>query len=314
MPVQPADLEKYQAFVIERIKRLGCLEFDPETILWDYTSGPGLLEIIESGTINATQVACLNDSTEVRYAAKLYRDALIEVRTKNAKDPVANKFLTKVLELTQEDPAVPSHAPSRFFVACFSSQEDDISQWRAYADPSGENGYAIGFVARGLNNLPNGAVLRVNYNRELHKTIASEVADATLAFYQEGIENKRSDTEEQWANEFLAAWQEMIGRLAPIAKDDGFQAESEFRIVHELNVTEAHQIRFKQKATLLSRYLALSFPQWMQTRSPMLPIARVMIGPGRQQAVTRVSVNSLLQQMGYANIPISISVRPLQRA
>jgi DUF2971 family protein len=314
MPVLQPDREKYQAFVYDKVNRLGCLEFDPETILWHYTTGSGLLGIIESGTIHATHVACLNDSTEIRYASKLYRDALIELQEKNAEDADAHLFLNKVLEMTNEDPAIPIHAPSRFFVACFSPQEDDLSQWRAYSDPGGENGYAIGFLARGLFNAPYGTVLRVNYDKELHKIVAVETAEATLGFYREGIQNKRAETAGQWADEFLMVWQELINRLAPLAKDDCFQAEREFRIVHELHVTELHQIRFKQKATLLSRYLPLTFPLWMGTRSPMLPIAKVMIGPGRQQAITRVSVNSLLTQMGYTNIPVSVSVRPLQRA
>ncbi len=314
MPVLQPDREKYQTFIVDQIKRMGCLEFDPETILWHYTTGPGLLGIIESGTIHATQASCLNDSTEIRYASKLYRDALIELREKKAEDADAQQFLSKVLELTQEDPAAPIHGPSRFFVACFSPQEDDLSQWRAYSDSGGENGYAIGFVARGLNNLPNGAVLRVNYERALHKTVALETAEATLQFFREGIQNKRADTVDRWASEFLVEWQEWISRLAPIAKDDCFQTENEYRIVHELNVTELHQIRFKQKTTLLSRYLPLSFPLWMGTRSPMLPIVKVMVGPGRHQAITQISVKELLKQMGYGNATVSISARPLQLA
>jgi len=39
---------------------------DPELIVWHYTSGPGLISIIESGTLYSTQVSCLNDATEIR--------------------------------------------------------------------------------------------------------------------------------------------------------------------------------------------------------------------------------------------------------
>lgn len=47
-----------------------------------------------------------------------------------------------------DEPESPSHAPSMYFVTCFSEEEDDLSQWRAYC--GGENGYAIGFRAAGL--------------------------------------------------------------------------------------------------------------------------------------------------------------------
>jgi hypothetical protein len=314
MPVLPTDNEKYQAFVIDVVKRLGCVQYDPEAIVWHYTTGDGLLGIIESGSIHATQASCLNDSTEIRYASNLFHDALITLREGMAGEADAHQFLTKVVELSNENPETPIAAPSRFFVSCFSAQEDDLSQWRAYSDPGGENGYAIGFVARGLSDLPNGALLRVNYDKALHKVIARETAEATLQFFRDGMENKRADTVEQWTTEFLIAWQEQINRLAPIAKDDCFQTENEFRIVHELNVTELHQVRFKQKRTLLSRYLPLRFPLWNQVRSPMLPIAKVMVGPGRHQSITEISVNTLLTQMGYGNVPVTRSARPLQLA
>jgi hypothetical protein len=103
-------------------------------------------------------------------------------------------------------------------------------------------------------------------------------------------------------------------QVAPVVKDDCFQAESEYRIVHELRVTEKRMIRFKQKATLLDRHLPLKFPLWSGTRVPLLPIVKIMVGPGRQTAVTRVSVGTLLEQLGYKEIPVTISKRPLQRA
>jgi Protein of unknown function (DUF2971) len=312
MPVLPEDAQQYQNFITERIKALGCLEYDREAVLWHYTTTPGLLGIIESGTIHATQVACLSDSSEIRYAGKLYRDALTELQHKHSEEDDAKQFLSRVLEATAEIPDSPSHGPSRFFVACFSIEEDDLSQWRAYGEPGGENGYALGFRARGLAD-PYGALLRVNYDKIQHKTIAAEVAEATLRFYREGIEKKRADTAEVWAKEFLEEWINWINRLAPLVKDSCFKDEREFRLVHELNITEFHQIRFKQKETLLSRFLPIGFPAWLEIRAPFLPLVKVMVGPGRHQAITQISVHALLKQMGYGDFPVSLSQRPLQR-
>jgi hypothetical protein len=59
---------------------------------------------------------------------------------------------------------------------------------------------------------------------------------------------------------FLEEWETWVGRLAPVVKDDCFRGEDEVRLVHELNVSELHMIRFQQKATLLSRHLPLAFP------------------------------------------------------
>lgn len=59
---------------------------------------------------------------------------------------------------------------------------------------------------------------------------------------------------------------------------------------------------------MLCRYLALDFPCWVKRRSPLLPIAKVMIGPGNHPAFTRVSAKLLLDQMGYPPaLPVEIT-------
>jgi hypothetical protein len=313
MPATEQEKLKYQALIVDQVKALGCLDFDPEATLWHYTNGAGLIGILESGTIYATQVACLNDTTEVRYASRIYRDAVSQLNESKIGDLVAHKFLLKILEYTLEQPSLPSHGGSRFFVACFSSREDDLSQWRSYSPEGGENGYALGFKARGLYNPPFGALLRVNYNKDEHKRAATEIAEATLRFFLDGLKNDPSRTQDTWANEFLEEWDNWVNKLSPVVKDDCFRDEDEFRIVHELDFQEYHRIRFTQKATMLSRHLPLSFPTWMQTRYPIMPLVKVIVGPGRQQAITAVGVKVLLKQMGYGELPVTISQRPLQR-
>ncbi len=307
MPILPEDREKYKQFIINRLIDLDSVTYPPETTVWHYTTGAGLLGIIESGAIYATHVACLNDSTEIRYAVKLYYDALESVRQKSAGDPEAIKFLTRVLEINLDDPKLPRHGSSPYFVACFSNLEDDLPQWRAYSESGGENGYAIGFHARALYD-PIGGLLRVNYDTEKHKAMAARTAEAALQFFRDGLRDKRATTVEQWEEEFIREWSEVTSRLAPVVKDACFETENEFRLVHGLDASELPRIKFRQKDTLLSRHLPLSFQDF-----PRLPIAKVTIGPGRQQHVSRISVHALLTQKGYRNVPVEISQRPLQR-
>jgi hypothetical protein len=68
------------------------------------------------------------------------------------------------------------------------------------------------------------------------------------------------------------------------------------------------RVKFKQKSTLMSRHLPLSF-----AGSPMLPIAGVIIGPGRHQQITRVSVDTALRQKGYSTGLVSLSDIPFQQ-
>jgi hypothetical protein len=53
----PVDLDAYQKLFDAQVKRLGSFEFDKETLLWHYTDGPGLIGIMQSGTLYSTQVS-----------------------------------------------------------------------------------------------------------------------------------------------------------------------------------------------------------------------------------------------------------------
>jgi hypothetical protein len=310
MPVHNDDLALYRAFVDNQIENLQCLKFDPDRVVWHYTSGAGLLGVIESGTLWATQVSCLNDSTEVRYGSKLFRDALVKLRQNMPPDPEVEQMLDQTTSALLEDPSTPSHAPSMYFVTCFSEHEDDLSQWRAYC--GGENGYAVGFRARGLFGNPNSLVVRVNYDTEQHLAVAEQVAAATVKFFRDGIEKGRAPSPAEWMGEFLPVWTNFIGQLAPLVKDEAFRAENEYRIVHQLQANEMGRVRFTQKETLMSRHLPLTFPHPAAPRFPMLPIVGVKVGPSRHKEITRISVDTLLLQMGYGGGHVSSSSIPFQ--
>jgi len=75
-----------------------------------------------------------------------------------------------------------------------------------------------------------------------------------------------------------------------------FRGENEYRIVHELQVHEMGQLRFRQNAT----------------QSQLLPTMEVMVGPSRHKEISRVSVETFLRQKGYPAVPVTMSKIPLQ--
>jgi len=310
MPILPEDEKQYQDFIQAKVKELGSLDFNKETLLWHYTNGSGLLGILESGTMYSTQVSCLNDSSEIRYATLLFRNALTALMPKFSSDATVESFLQKYLRLLEEEPERPNHAPSPFFVTCFSQQEDDLNQWRSYC--GGENGYAIGFVASKLFGAWNSILVRVNYDRSLHEKLASEIAEATVAFLQDGLDKNRAESPQKWEEEFFAYWDPFITRLSPMVKDPGFSSENEYRVIHEFHVAELKDMKFMQKRTMLSRHVALSFPLGGEAWVPRLPIEKVLVGPCRHREITRISVDTLLRKMGYGSGKVSSSQRPFQ--
>jgi len=304
MPVTVEENEKYRVFVNKRAIEIGVFDFKPEDIVWHYTDGPGFLGIIQSSSLHATQVSSLNDSHETKYATDLFKTAIQKLIEEKAEDVTARTFLHKVLELIKEDPTTPTHGTSKFFGTCFSGEEDDPIQWDRYAK---SNGYAIGFLPRGLWREPNSQLYKVVYDRALQEKVVKEFAEATLTFYLEGLQGERLQDPEKWATEFFLAWDEWIYKLAPLAKDIKWKAEHEYRLVHELKYSEFNLVQFKQRQTMLSRYLALQTPAWVKRKTHFLPIARIIIGPGTNTAFTRISVLLLLEQMGSPTTPVDVS-------
>ena len=283
----------------------------PDTILWHYTNGQALLQIVDSMSIFSTQISCLNDATELRYASRLFQEALADLRNTIGADAAALKFLDGALSYFTENPEFPAQAVVPYFVTCFSDEKDDLSQWRAYA--GGENGYAIGFKARDLVGWKNCMLARINYDDKLHRELAQKVAAATVQFFLEGVREYAPPDTAKWSAEFFEAWERAITMVAPLVKDPAFVKERECRIVKGI-YNELDQLRFIQRKSLMSRHLPLQPPMHAESGTPRLPIAEVMVGPCRHPQISRTSVETLLVQKGYAAGLVSISKIPFQIA
>ena len=211
-----------------------------------------------------------------------------------------------ILEQIKEEPGNPTQGISKFYVACFSALADDLNQWSKYTKAS-PGRFAIGFHPNGLNREPNSTLYRVIYDRPQLEAAVKKVVYATIDFYMAGLTGERAENPEEWARLFYLAWDEWIYKLAPLAKDQQWDSEDELRIVHELKVADFPAVRFSQKKSSLARYLPLDFPCWVKERVSRLPIATVMVGPGENQGSSRASAILLLEQMGYPNVPVTIS-------
>ncbi len=295
MPVTEDEQASYGSFVISIAEEAGCFDLSGTDLLWHYTDGEGLLGILESGKLRATQVAALNDSQEVLYAREVYRKEIATLRNSTSLADEDKRFLEYVLELLKNDPLEPEHARSNFFVSCFSRKRDDLSQWDRYGNGYG---YAIGFIARFLDEIPNTTISRIIYDRSKQQAAARKLAEATLYFFKQGLTPDRTDRK-SWMEEFFWSWNSYIYRLAPVIKDDNWAAEDECRVVHMSNGLA--DVKFAQKRTMLARYTDVIFPM----TTPRLPIGSILIGPGNDPGLTKSNIEYVLNKMGY---PDSISI------
>jgi hypothetical protein len=97
---------------------------------------------------------------------------------------------------------------------------------------------------------------------------------------------------EQWANSFLATWEQRVIYFAPLLKDKAFEGEKEWRLIMSYGSQDWPLLRIQQRQSLISRHLILSF-------GSLVPLSSVMVGPCRHPDVSRVSVGSILEAKGY---------------
>lgn len=291
--VTQPEINRYWDFVASEIPKTGRRA--PQSgVLWHYTSGDGLIGIIQSGDLWTTQVSCVNDSTELRYSNSL----LLEIVLARRADPNITPAEAILYEHAIRGLSVDVAPTSGWFVGCFSEDGDDLSQWRAYG--GGEGGYAIGFDMAALNagaaqgQLFLGAVC---YDQAIHKQIARSVVDATERFYSEGLLARPGAKAEEWADAFLPVWANALGYIAPVIKHPAFAPEREWRLIRRLQDQDVPRLKFRQRQSMLARHL----PVALRATGALdrLPIVGVCVGPSRHKEISKVSVADLLRTKGY---------------
>jgi hypothetical protein len=281
---------------------------DLPDVLWHYTGGSSLISIIESCSLWMTQIACLNDYSEMRYAIDLLRRAFQDQR-RGTTPTLDEAYLYDRVETALAVDVAPR---SEWFLFCLSELRDDLSQWRAYG--GGEGGYSLGLRANHLvwGALPSGYVLApVNYDRAAHAALMHSVVTATRQFFLAGIASGTKGTRDQWADAFLPAWADALAWLIPVIKHDAFAAEKEWRIVHRLQDSEVGRMKYVQRRLMMSRHLPIEFPP-IGTGKALLPVAEIVVGPSRYMPISRVSVGDLLRTHGYTTRNVTESLIPFQ--
>lgn len=310
MAIPNEETMRYTDFAIQLAKDIGAIYVPPETVLWHYTNGNALISILDSMSIYSTQLSCLNDASELRYGSKLYRDALEAMRAEYSGDDMGSRLLDGALEYFKEDEGAPFQTAVPHFIAAFSEERDDLSQWRAYG--GGENGYAIAFRAGDIWGCVNSIVARVVYDQAIHRAAARKSVAGMIEFFLDGVRKYSPADPAEFGRQFFEAWDSAITTLAPMIKDPGFSKERECRIIKGFAIDDMPSLKFLQKNNLMSRHLPLQPPLKNGDIPYRLPIIEVMVGPCRNPHVSKVSVDTLLRQKGYPSGLVSVSKIPFQ--
>jgi hypothetical protein len=216
MPVTPA-VEAYLTNAERLLQTTDDCRTAPST-LYHYTGAPGLLGILQTHELWATNALYLNDAKEVHYGHDLGRQFINSFSPDSRIHKNLRRGLGYFVSMTNQ-------ANVNNYVVSFCAKPDLLSQWRAYGGNG--TGFAIGFDRSELAEMiaPSDtgnqifSLFPLVYGETLQNRLLHELASAMEAYCEE---SSRMDL--HW--EDLRPWLNLILKC----KHPLFREESEWRL------------------------------------------------------------------------------------
>jgi hypothetical protein len=249
-------------------------------LIYHYTTISGLIGIISSQELWASDCRLLNDGTELSYAKDI--------------------FLKEVEKLKLPPPGrgsgyiIPGSSLDYFqmYITCFCEDGDLLSQWRGY---STYQGYSLGFDTDLLNASVIDEIKSVHYGIEDPKEyFTGELDAANQPTAHPGIE--------EWHR---SGW--ILPRLATV-KHPSFIEEKEWRLLKQipsLGNEEDYEIYFRPSPLGPIGYIKIPF------QKPCL--REVIIGPGEYPTTREAAVHEFLVKNGFDEVIVRTSKIPFRR-
>lgn len=290
--------------------------------VWHYTTGQGLIGIVENSELWASSFAALNDLEELscggRLAVSVFDNVIGSRRyTPRQKQRVADSIDRAIGRLERRPPS---------FIASASMAKDSLSQWRGYGD--GGMGYAVGLDASfGLVPRVKDDSAFKNQGRVMFHD-GSDVMWARVVY--------QPDEQRELVGQALAHIAHVAGEEEAFAKygaeklgdylrgvllyckDYAFREEQEVRIV--LAPASAELWSFRAGRYGVTPFMRLVNPEikqehemgWLPTATSLdLPITEVMVGPGPNAVSALLGAQELLAAHGL-NVHVTASKAPFR--
>lgn len=265
----------------------------PETI-WHYTNWAGLDGMLRSRQLWASHVAYLDDTYELIQARKMLFSVL-SARIQNALlfswENDAKSILEQVSALN-------------VCVASFSTDGDDLSQWRGYASPP--PGFAIGFDFAKLRQAAIKNKCRL-VACEYDKRVQRERIGVIVNRFLDQVKKQPNDENHgKRVNSLKWKLMQEFAILAPELKNGRFSAEKEWRLITE-SIEKPSHIDFHQSKSLVVPHF--NFPILVGKDSAL---TAVRIGPNAHMALMERSIKTLLASREFTHASVFRSKVPFR--
>ena len=283
--------------------------------LFHYTTPTGLVGIVKSQQLWASNAQFLNDASEPLHALEVIEHAFINV-TKSA--PVSNRvkdLLAGFWDWAKSERLL--HGP-HLYVFCFCEDGDLLSQWRSYGVRGA--GCAIGFAGSALQGCL--SALEGQYFVKVEYEVArqTEVAESlfrTIIDFVSSVERDvgplgsavYGDYPDLYLNKIRTALHSEVIRLCAKFKSPAFREEQEWRLLQFLPPRTDHlEVKFKATENRIVPYIELE----ISADEERLPIERVVVGPTVSPGAFQSSLRILFDTCRYENVQIIDSTVPFR--
>jgi hypothetical protein len=271
----------------------------PPELLFHYTNTSGLLGILESTRLWATNYRYLNDSSEIGYGVSLF-DSLVSERAAKIENEILAEFLRRTRVTVNVFDGMYD-----FYVACFCERDDLLNQWRVYAGSGG--GFALGLKAREIDerNRPQLEsqhqffLRKVLYDEAKQHDLMAQLLEATAGVLATGSTGMSIEE----SNNLIARCCRFVSAEAAeyfiCFKHPAFEVEQEWRLCYVPGPRDEPKVLFRHGQYGLTPYVSLDPSSAAGVFRNKLPLSRVTHGPTTDSANIRHALNQLLRVKGY---------------
>jgi hypothetical protein len=296
-----------------------ALHESPPSTLYHYTTADGLIGILQSRQIWATNVRFMNDTSELAYGIRMVRAIFDDVGRRATDDGARQVRLFGFVRDGIFDMLDDAERNTKHYAVSFCGNGNLLSQWRGYGQSGG--GFALGIAAAELTNfqaeiLPNppvdpgllGVFLRkVIYEPQLQQ----QLVRGWIAFLLRWLDSRRASTADTPEAVRTSEPANIVARLLYEAlvcfKHPGFAEEEEWRLIQQGRIgrQDVCKVTFRARSGRIVSYSPLTFRQaagqHRDGESPRndFPLSAVTFGPSLDGEAAERALRMLLESQGF---------------
>jgi hypothetical protein len=307
-------IENFSEFIDEEItKNAGAASdaiLNGTDIVYHYTDVNGALGILKSDHLWLTEIAHLNDPSEIKHG--------IEVACEILRDeaPIDSERV-KLFASTFKEASNQTINVLNAHIASFSYESDDLCQWRAYADEG--RGVALGFSINALSNIPYPMAktykccVPMHYKDSVLIDSLQGPIREVVGLFDSILKNGLSDDEER--KMAVAGLQKHLAILVLFnslrSKHPAYAHEKEIRIIRlggREDVIADDTYRIRERNGEIVEYLELPFEPSIRQKGTLKCIR---IGPAAPAELVE-QMQSAIRSFKIPEIPIDKSTIPFR--